>query len=428
MKIIERKIYLDKIISKKENGMIKIISGIRRSGKSYLLFRLFKNYLLESGVDEEHIIELALDSDINEKYCDPKALSEYIHSKIVDSKMYYVLLDEIQFAILNDEIKSGKPLKIYSVLNGLLGLSNVDIYVTGSNSRFLSSDILTEFRGRGDEVRVYPLTFSEFYSVFDGDKYDAWREYSTYGGLPQLISINGDENKSQYLMNLMNNVYLSDVVERNNIKGSTIMDNLVDVLASSVGSLTNPNKLVDTFTSHAIKTNAVTVSNYIDYLMDAFLISKAKRYNVKGRKYIGSPFKYYFTDIGLRNARLNFRQQEQTHIMENIIYNELLVRGFNVDVGVVEHTVKDENNNRTTRQLEIDFVCNKGSKRYYIQSAFSMPNEAKIKQEQASFDQVKDGFRKIIVTQDNIKSYFTEDGYLVINLIDFLLDENSIVA
>ena len=426
MKIIDRKRYLDKIISKKENGMIKIISGIRRSGKSYLLFKLFTNYLLNKGVDEDHIISLALDSDLNEKYCNPNVLSEYVHSKIVDNKMYYILLDEIQFAISNDEIKSGKPLKIYSVLNGLLNMSNVDIYVTGSNSRFLSSDIMTEFRGRGDEVKVYPLTFSEFYSVFDGDKYEAWREYSTYGGMPQLINLNGDENKSQYLINLMNNVYLRDVIERNIIKGSTVMDSLVDVLASSVGSLTNPNKLVDTFTSNAIKTNVVTISNYIDYLIDAFVINKAQRYNVKGRKYIGSPFKYYFTDIGIRNARLNFRQQEQTHIMENVIYNELLVRGFNVDVGVVEHTVKDDNNKRTIKQLEIDFVCNKGSHRYYIQSAFSMPDEIKKRQEEASFNLVKDGFKKIIVTQDNIKPYYTENGYLVINLLDFLLNENCL--
>ena len=424
MKVIERKIYLDKIISKKENGMIKVVSGIRRSGKSYLLFKLFTNYLLNNGVENNHIIALALDSVENEKFCNPIVLAEYIHSKIVDNKMYYILLDEIQFAISDEEIKSGKPLQIYKVLNGLLNMNNVDVYVTGSNSRFLSSDIMTEFRGRGDELRVYPLTFSEFYSVYDGDKYEAWKEYSTYGGMPQLINLEGDVNKSQYL-NLMENVYIRDVTERNNIKGSAIMDNLVDILASAVGSLTNPYKLVDTFNSNAIKTNVVTVANYIDYLIDAYVINKAERYNVKGKKYIGSPFKYYFTDIGIRNARLNFRQQEQTHIMENIIYNELLVRGFNVDVGVVEHTIKTEDNKRTTKQLEIDFVCNKGSNRYYIQSAFSMPNATKIEQEKASFDQVKDGFKKIIITQDNVKAYYTENGYLVINLLDFLLDDNS---
>lgn len=427
MKLIERKRYLDELIAKKENGSIKIITGIRRCGKSFLLFEIYYNYLRSLGIDEEHIITLALDDDANREYRDPDNLSEYLRSKIIDKEnMYYILLDEVRFAISEEELKKGDQIRLYGVLNGLLRLRNVDIYVTGSNSKFLSSDVLTEFRGRGDEVRVMPLSFSEFFSVYDGDKYDAFEEYSTYGGLPPVLARSSDKEKSKYLSDLLHNLYIKDVIERNKLQGDVIMESIVDILASAVGSLTNPPKLANTFSSNQLKTNANTISVYIEHLRNAFILDRAERYDVKGKKYISSPYKYYFTDIGIRNSKLNFRQQEQTHIMENIIYNELVVRGYNVDVGVVDYFATDDKGKRVLIHSEVDFVCNMGSQRYYIQSAFSIPDEEKMKQEQASLDHIGDSFKKIIIVQDHIKSWRNEKGYLIMNIWDFLLDENSL--
>ncbi|MBE5749483.1 MAG: ATP-binding protein [Clostridiales bacterium] len=426
--VIKRDLYLNKLIRKKNNGSIKIITGLRRSGKSYLLNNLYYEYLLSEGVKKEQIIKLALDDDRNREYRNPDNLSKFLYSKITnETDKFYFLLDEVQFAISDEEIKSKEPIRLYGILNGLLRLKNVDVYVTGSNSKFLSSDIATEFRGRGDLIHVNPLSFAEFYSVYkNGDKYDAWDEYSAYGGMPMLLGLETDEEKAEYLNNLFKNTYIKDIIERNNLRGDVAIDTLVDVLASSIGSLNNPTKIAKTFASNGIKTADKTISTYVDYLLDAFLIRKATRYDIKGRKYINSPFKYYFSDVGLRNARLNFRQQEQTHIMENIIYNELVMRGFNVDVGIIEHVVRDENGKRTTKHLEIDFVCNKGNQRYYIQSAFSIPNIEKMAQEQASLDRIDDSFKKIIITQDRTKLWRNEKGYVIMNVLDFLLKENSL--
>lgn len=426
--IIKRDLYLNKLIRKKNNGSIKIITGLRRSGKSYLLNNLYSDYLLNEGIKKEQIIKLALDDDRNREYRNPDKLSEYLYSKITnETDKFYFLLDEVQFAISEEEIKSKEPIRLYGILNGLLRLKNVDVYITGSNSKFLSSDIATEFRDRGDVIHVNPLSFAEFYSAYKGgDKYDAWDEYSTYGGMPMLLSLETDEEKSEYLNNLFKNTYIKDIIERNNLRGDVTIDTLVDILASSIGSLNNPTKIAKTFASSGIKIVDKTISTYIDYLLDSFLIRKATRYDIKGRKYINSPFKYYFSDIGLRNARLNFRQQEQTHIMENIIYNELVMRGFNVDVGIIEHVVRDEEGKRTTKHLEVDFVCNQGNHRYYIQSAFSIPDAEKLKQEQASLDRIDDSFKKIIITQDRTKLWRNEKGYIIMNILDFLLKENSL--
>ena len=424
--IIDRKLYLDQLINKKQNGLIKIITGIRRCGKSFLLFNLFYNHLIKSGVKESNIITLILDDDKNRKYRDPDNLSKYLYSRI-KKEMYFILLDEVQFAIKNDEIKNNNEIRLYGILNGLLRLDNVDIYITESNSKFLSSDVLTEFRGRGDEVRVYPLSFSEYYSsCANKDKLDVWNEYSMFGGMPALILKKTDEEKIKYLKDFINNTYIKDVIERNNIKNNTVIDSLFNILASSIGSLTNPTKLANTFKSNGIKVTDVTLSNYINMLKDSFIIEQAERYDIKGKKYINSPFKYYFTDIGLRNSRINYRQQEQTHIMENIIYNELIIRGFSVDVGIIEHTIRDKEKKQKQIQLEVDFVCNKGMNKYYIQSAFSIPNEEKMNQETSSLDKINDSFKKIIVTQDFGKPWKTEKGYLIINIIDFLLDFNSL--
>ncbi len=413
---IKRDTYLNKLIDRMENRSIKVITGLRRCGKSYLLFHLFYNYLLEHNVPEDHIIRIALDDDEHEDLLDRKVLSAYIKSLIQDDRTYYVFLDEVQFVEGFEK-----------VLNGLNRLENLDIYVTGSNSRFLSSDILTEFRGRGDEVRVYPLSFSEFVSAYDGSAEEAWYQYAAYGGLPLILTRKTPEQKSKYLIDLMQKVYLDDIIDRNQLRGSTIMENLVNILASSIGSLTNPNKLANTFTSNGMgNISDKTISSYIDYLMDSFLISRAERYDVKGKKYISSPYKYYFTDIGLRNARLNFRQQEETHIMENIIYNELLIRGFNVDVGIVEHVETDSDGKRRQKKYEIDFVCNRGNQRYYIQSAFSMPDQEKTEQEQRSLIYTNDFFKKIIVVKDNIVPWHNELGILIIGLKDFLLKNNSL--
>lgn len=413
---IKRDTYLIKLIDRMGNQSIKVITGLRRCGKSYLLFHLFYHYLLEQNIPEDHIIRIALDDDEHEELLDRKVLSTYIKSLIQDNNTYYIFLDEVQFV---DGFEK--------VLNGLSRLENLDIYVTGSNSKFLSSDILTEFRGRGDEVRVYPLSFSEFVSAYDGSAEEAWYQYVTYGGLPLILTRKTPEQKSKYLIDLMQKVYLDDIIERNQLRGSTIMENLVNILASSIGSLTNPNKLANTFTSNGMgNISDKTISSYIDYLMDSFLISRAERYDVKGKKYISSPYKYYFTDIGLRNARLNFHQQEETHIMENIIYNELLIRGFNVDVGIVEHVESDSDGKRRAKKYEIDFVCNRGNQRYYIQSAFSMPDQEKAEQEQRSLIYTNDFFKKIIVVKDNIVPWHNELGILIIGLKDFLLKNNSL--
>ena len=413
---IKRDLYLNKLIDRIENQSIKVITGIRRCGKSYLLFHLFYNYLISKGIDKDHIITIALDDEEHEDLLDRKALNAYIKGKIKDSSIYYVFLDEIQFV---DGFEK--------VLNGLNKIDNLDIYVTGSNSKFLSSDILTEFRGRGDEVRVYPLSFSEYISAFKGSYEEAWQNYLTFGGLPLILTRKTTEQKSKYLINLFNKVYLNDIVDRNNLHGDNILDNLVNILASSIGSMTNPNKLAKTFASNGFgSVSDKTISSYISLLIDAFLISKAERYDVKGKKYIASPFKYYFIDIGLRNARLNFRQIEETHIMENIIYNELLIRDFNVDVGIVEHTEKTEDGKRTLKKYEVDFVCNKGYQRYYIQSAFSLPDKEKEDQEQRSLINIKDSFKKIIIVKDSIIPRYNDNGILIIGLKDFLLKSNSL--
>ena len=426
--VIKRDLYLNKLIRKKNNGSIKIITGLRRAGKSYLLNNLYYDYLLSEGVKQEQIIKLALDDDRNREYRNPDKLSAFLYSKIAnETDNFYFLLDEVQFAISDKEIKSNEPIRLYGILNGLLRLKNVDVYITGSNSKFLSSDIATEFRGRGDVVHVNPLSFAEFYSAYKhGDKYDAWDEYSTYGGMPMLLTMETDEEKAEYLNNLFKNTYIKDIIEKNRLRGDVAIDTLIDILVSSIGSLNNPTKIAKTFVSNGMNVSDKTVSTYIEYLLDSFLIRKTARYDIKGRKYINSPFKYYFSDIGLRNARINFRQQEQTHIMENIIYNELVMRGFNVDVGIIEHVVRTENDKRETKHLEVDFVCNKGNQRYYIQSAFSIPSAEKMAQEQASLDRIDDSFKKIIITQDRTKLWRNEKGYVIMNVLDFLLKENSL--
>ncbi len=416
MKEIKRDIYLQKLIDKKENEMIKVITGIRRCGKSYLLDPIYKKYLLSTGVKEDHIIKLELDSIENKEYLDASKLYNYVMDKIQDDKMYYILLDEIQ-----------KVDDFESVLNSFLRKKNLDVYVTGSNSKFLSSDIITEFRGRGDEIRVYPLIFREYLPACNKDIDEALKEYITYGGMPYILSRKTDEEKSKYLNNLFNNTYINDIVERNNIQKNEILESLINILASSVGSLNNPLKLEKTFKSKGFKNvTAKTINTYIDYLIDAFMINKALRYDIKGKKYINTPSKYYFIDVGLRNVRLNFRQQEDNHLMENIIYNELLVRGFNVDVGVVEYTTKDKNNKKMRKQLEVDFVCNKGSNRYYIQSAYSIPTKEKMEQEEQSLIKIDDFFKRIIIVENDIKLWRNEKGIVIMGLKQFLLDDNSL--
>ena len=409
---IKRDYYLQKLIDRKENHLIKIITGIRRCGKSYLLNHIFKNYLLEIGVNADHIIMVSLDDDDSESLLDVHNLNTYIKSQIKDDDLHYVLLDEIQLV-------EG----FESLLNGLLRKENLDVYVTGSNSKFLSSDIITEFRGRGDEIRVYPLSFSEFYSAYEGSKEDAWQEYYTYGGLPLVLSYKNEIDKMAYLENQRKNVYLNDVIERNNIQNEQDLYTIVEILSSSVGSLTNPLKLANTFKSNNSKTSITdkTIYNYLNYLEDAFLIESTKRYDVKGKKYIETPKKYYFTDIGIRNSFLNFRQQEENHLMENIIYIELRRRGFNVDVGVVE--VRDKTGQK---KLEIDFVANRGNNRYYIQSALTIDSKEKREQEERSLINTNDFFRKIIIVKDNIKRWRDEKGIVIMGIVDFLLDFDSL--
>lgn len=429
--MIERKRYLDKLIRKKENGLIKVITGIRRCGKSFLLFNIYHSYLNSIGVKDEQIIELALDDDANIMYRNPLELGKYIRSMIVDTnKKYYVFLDEIQkvATIKNPYLEdSAEKIGFVDVLLGIMKIKNADIYVTGSNSKMLSSDILTEFRGRGDEIRVNPLSFAEFYNAYEGDKREAWREYFTYGGMPLVTAQKTHADKSKYLQDLFDKIYLDDIIARNNInKNKSVLEDALNVVSSSIGSLTSPHNLANTFSSKKnIKIDEETVMKYLDSFIDAFILYKAQRYDVKGRKYIGSPLKYYFSDIGLRNARLNFRQLEENHIMENIIYNELLIREFNVDVGVVEYNYRAEDGKSKRTQLEVDFVANRASQRYYIQSALSVGNEDKRLQETNSLNRIDDSFKKIVVVKDDIIPWHDEKGILYIGVERFLLDENA---
>lgn len=410
---IKRDLYLNKLVARRQNRLVKVITGIRRCGKSYLLNKLFCDYLRDSGVRSDHIIQLALDSITNAALLQPDALYNWVRGKMADDDCYYVLLDEIQLVT-----------NFVGVLNGLLQLPNADIYVTGSNSRFLSSDIVTEFRGRGDEVRVYPLSFAEFCSVYNGDKADAWRDYYTYGGLPLVLLQQSDEAKESYLKGQLANVYVNDIVERYNIANPPYLSVLTEIVASDIGSLTNPLKLSNSFKSvlNAGLTDK-TVAAYLGYMQDAFLIQKSRRYDVKGKKYLSSPSKYYFTDLGLRNAALNFRQQEEPHIMENIVYLELLRRGFSVDVGVVDARGDGSTGQRTA---EVDFVANRGSKRYYLQSAYSIPTADKEQQEKRPLGGIKDFFKRIIVVGDNIKPKRDDNGIVTMNIYDFLLNDNSL--
>lgn len=414
--IIKRDLYLNKLIERKHNGLIKVITGIRRCGKSFLLFKLFKNNLLSEGVKEDHIIELNFDDFDNEEYQNPKVTSPYLKGKIVDSDMYYFLLDEIQ---LLD--------KFEAVLNGLLRLDNVDIYVTGSNAKFLSKDVITEFRGRGDQVHIYPLSFKEFFDARNIDKMTALEEYLTYGGIPLILSMQTHEAKSNFLHNLFIETYLKDIINRNNLTNNDELNALVNIISSSIGSLTNPNKLSNSFKSvKNVNLSAPTISKYLEHLTDSFLIRKAIRYNIKGKKYIDTPSKYYFSDLGIRNASINFRQNEKTHLMENLIYNELLIRGYNVDVGEIPLVVRDENKTQIRKTLEVDFVCNLSDKRLYIQSAHSIYDEEKYIQESRSLLNIQDNFRKIIITYDYGRKHYTDDGIIIMSIFDFLLDPDSL--
>ena len=413
---IKRDYYLNKLISKRNNGLIKVITGIKRCGKSYILDPIFKNYLLEQGVKEDHIIKLELDSIENEEYLNPRALYDYVMSKIKDNKPYYIILDEIQ-----------KVKDFESVLNSFLRKPNLDVYVTGSNSKFLSSDIITEFRGRGDEIKVYPLSFKEFMSVSQKDEIKSLDEYIYYGGLPLITSFKTPEEKIEYLDSQKNNVYLNDVIERNNIKNDEELVTLIEIISSSIGSLTNPTKLYNNFVSKGNKNiSNKTISLYLKYLEEAFLIEKSKRYDIKGKKYIETPSKYYFVDIGIRNSLINFRQIEKNHIIENIIYTELRRRGFNVDIGIVEKRNNEENGKKNYKQLEVDFVINKGDEKYYIQSAYNIEDDKKKDQELQSLLNIDDNFKKIIIVYDHFIKWQDEKGIIYISIYDFLLNENSL--
>lgn len=413
---IERKKYLDELVSLKNNGMIKVITGMRRCGKSYLLFEIFNSYLESTGVQPSHIIKVNLEDYKNRSLRIPDNLYEYVESRILDGEMHYILLDEVQ--MVED---------FEDVLNGFLTKQNVDIYVTGSNAKFLSKDIVTEFRGRGFEVKMYPLSFSEFTSAYTGSKQAALNEYMLYGGLPQILSYNSDSQKVRFLSALFNETYLKDIKERYEIRKDADLEELINIMASDIGALTNPNKLANTFKSEKKSTISYdTIKDYIDYLCDSFLIEKSTRYDIKGKRYINSPYKYYFMDLGLRNARINFRQSEKSHLMENLIYNELRMRGFNVDVGAVPIITKDAEGKQHRSTLEVDFICNLGSQRYYIQSAYKMESDEKIKQEHASLLSVDDSFKKIIVTGEETPIIRDESGITTISVYDFLLKSNSL--
>ena len=426
--VIRRDRYLERLISKQNNGMIKVITGIRRSGKSYLLFDLFYDHLLASGTPEDNIICIALDDVENEAYRDPYRLYSYIKERVQDNReQYYVLIDEAQYAISKEEMKNpDEPIRLYGVLNSLLRKSNVDVYITGSNSKFLSSDVMTEFRGRGDEIHISPLSFSEFYPASGQEKSDAWRDYLYYGGLPHILAESGGEAKSRYLEKLNKEIYLRDMCERYGIRDEESMLILMKVIASAIGSLSNPQKISDTFRSSGNKVITMpTISNYLKYLQDSFVVEKAERYDIKGRKHISTPSKYYYSDLGLRNALLNFRQFEETHLMENAIYNELIYRGYSVDVGVVETRV-DEGGKKVRKQLAVDFVVNQFNKRYYIQSAFLISDREKFEQEQAPLVKIPDSFKKIVVVGNNTPIWRNEEGITFMGIYDFLLNENSL--
>lgn len=426
---ISRDFYLDKLIKRKHNGLIKVITGIRRCGKSYLINNIFYHHLLETGVDENHIIRFAFDSaddlsligesliqiEKEKRRVDPEKFMEYIRSKITDKSMYYLLLDEVQMLDCFE-----------SVLNGYLRKENMDVYVTGSNAKFLSKDIITEFAGRGDEVHMYPLSFAEFMSVYNGDKYEGLSEYMLYGGIPLVVLREDSEDKSKTLENLFSEIYMRDIYRRNNIRNQSELEDLMNILSSSIGSLTNPEKIKNTFrTVKKSKITSNTIKKYLTYFEDSFLIESAQRYDIKGKAYIETPKKYYFSDLGLRNARINFRQFEQNHSMENVIYNELRMRGYSVDVGVVS-VAESEKGKIIRKQLEVDFVCNFGSKRYYIQSAYSIPDENKMLQETRPFRKIDDSFKKIIITKDIVPKHYDEYGILTMNIYDFLLDSASL--
>ena len=424
--IIRRNSYLNRLIEKKENGLIKVITGIRRCGKSYLLFNLFYDYLVESGVSEEQIITIALDDDTFVRYRDPDELSKYIRAKIVNKEQYYILIDEVQYAITREELKNPENTRSYNVLNGLMRIRNVDIYVTGSNSKMLTKDVLTAFRGRGDELKVFPISFKEYYDFIGGDKSDIYEEYALYGGMPLVLFKKSDAEKMSYLRGLFTEVYFKDIVERYDIALPDVLEELTDDLCSSIGSLTNASKIANTLQSvKGVKVSSTTISSYLNYLIESFLFSNAKRYDVKGKKYFEYPSKYYCTDIGLRNARLNFRQQEETHIMENVIYNELLCRGYSVDVGVVE-IVERKDNKQSKKQCEIDFVVNVGSKKYYIQSALNVSDPTKMDTELRPLKNTNDFFKRIIISKTSQKPWTDEDGILHLGLYEFLLNENAI--
>lgn len=415
-KEIKRDYYLKQLIQRKDNELIKIVTGIRRCGKSYLLRILFKNYLLESGVNKDHIIEMSFDLFDNIEYRDPKVFYPWAKQQLKDNMKYYFLLDEVQ---LLDEF--------VSVLNGLADKKNCDVYVTGSNAKFLSKDIATEFGGRGDEVHMYPLSFSEFMSVYEGNRYDGWNEYITYGGIPLVVLAATEEQKMALLDNLLKETYISDIVKRNKIRNVGEMEALLDILASAIGSLTNPNKLQKTFKSvNKSKITATTITKYLEYLVDAFLIEEVNRYDIKGKSYIGTPLKYYFMDMGLRNARINYRQLEVTHAMENVIYNELRMRNYSVDVGNLTIVESGKEGKAVKKQLEVDFICNKGSKKYYIQSAYILGTAEKMEQESRLLLRINDSFKKIVITSDTPKPFYTDEGILMMNVYDFLLDIDSL--
>ena len=427
---IKRDFYLDKLIKRINNGLVKVITGIRRCGKSYLLNTIFYHYLLENGVSEDHIIRFAFDSaddlyligenlielEKKNRKANPEKFMSYIRSKTIDSEMYYLLLDEVQMLDCFE-----------TVLNGYLRRDNMDVYVTGSNAKFLSSDIITEFAGRGDEIHMYPLCFSEFMSVYQGDKYEGLSQYMLYGGIPMVVLKNGDADKAAVLNNLFDEIYIRDILKRNKIKNQGELEDLLNILSSAVGSLTNPEKLKNTFhTVKKSKITATTIKKYLDYFEDSFLVEAVYRYDIRGKAYIETPKKYYFSDLGLRNSRINFRQFEPTHMMENVLYNELRMRGYNVDVGVVTIAQKDSKGKVIRKQLEVDFVCNAGSKRYYIQSAYSMPDEKKQEQKIRPFRKIDDSFKKIVVTKDIVPLHYDENGILIMNIYDFLLDQAGI--
>ena len=414
--VIARDLYLNQLIAGRGNGLIKVVTGIRRCGKSYLLFKLFYDYLVSQGVGRDHIIDVALDDYMNEELREPHAILRYVREHIVDGDLHYVLLDEVQLI----------P-QFHEVLNSLLHVRNVDVYVTGSNSRFLSKDVVTGFRGRGDQIHLYPLSFSEYMRGVGGDRVQGWKDYYTYGGLPLVLSLETGQKKAEYLRSLYETVYLVDIIERHKVRNKSELDELVRIMASIIGSPCNPTKLANTFKSvKGIAVGRQSIDRYLTYLEDAFVVEKSIRYNIKGKKYINSLSKYYFSDLGIRNALLGFRQQEENHIMENIIYNELRVRGFHVDIGVVAERTTDKDNKTIRRQYEVDFVANQGSKRYYIQSAFMMPTREKQEQESTSLRHIDDSFKKIIVVKDDIMPKRDDSGIVTMGILDFLLNPDSL--